>query len=630
MHKCFSICLFSFLLLISFDIIAQCNDWQQAVRYEMDVDFDVKNHRYVGIQNVEYTNNSKDTLKELYFHLYMNAFQPGSAMDVRSRVISDPDPRVTNRIQNLQPSEQGFQRINAITQEESVLTYEVHGTILKVMLSKAALPGKKISLSMLYDAQVPLQIRRMGRMNAEDIHYSMAQWYPKVCHYDDKGWHTNPYIGREFYGHYGSFDVTIRIDSNYTVAATGYLQNPGEIGKGYAELVPEEKQAGEKLIWTFYANKVHDFVWAADPFYKHTTILTEDSILLRFFYRESERNMEEWAKLPAIMSASFAYIQKTFGKYPYKEYAFIMAGDGGMEYPMATLITGNRPLLSLVGVSVHELMHSWYHGVLGFNENMYYWMDEGFTSYASELVMDFLRTNEFLPSRQEPSPLFTGSYRGYYNLVKSGQEEPMSTHADHFNFNTAYGISAYSKGAIYLHQLGYVIGQENLSKTLLAFYSKCAFKHPDDNDLRRIAEKISGIELKWYNEYWVETTKTIDYSITGLESIDTRSTKIAIERTGSMPMPMDVVVTLNSGTKVLYHVPMDLMLRPKTDEKLSDEFVALPAIDWVRKDWSITVPHAEGDIQKVEIDPSLRMADVNRDDNVWPKLPQETEENDRQ
>lgn len=612
---------FSWVVLILMWVVeganGQCDRWKHSIAYEMEIDFDVRSHNYFGKQVVAFTNESPDTLSHLFFHLYLNAFQPGSSMDIRSLTIVDPDNRVADRISQLKPDEIGFQRMQRISQGDTRLRFEEFETILKVYLKEPALPGATTEITLEYDAQVPLQIRRMGRMNNEGIHYSMAQWYPRLCQYDEKGWHTNPYIGREFYGIFGTFDVKIRIDSAYTLGGTGYLQNPDEIGKGYSS--SKTMTDGNLAEWHFKADRVHDFMWGADPEYVHTNIETEDGIILRFFYRENDRTRESWSRLPEIMSKAFDFIQENFGPYPYKQYAFVQGGDGGMEYPMSTLITGHRSLRSLVGVSVHELMHSWYQGVLAMNEARFPWMDEGFTSYASEIVMDHLIREGLIPGAEPKERLHTSSSAGYNNMVKAGIEEPLSTHADHFVRNTAYGISSYSKGALYLHQLSYVIGADNLKKTLLEFYDRCAFNHPNDNDFRRVAEKVSGIELKWYNEYWVYTTKTIDYGIDNVIEVDEQTSRVILSRVGEMPMPVDLYVTLKNGKKIVYHIPLDLMLADKMNEGLGDDYQVASAWKWTYPKYMLTLAHPLDQIETISIDPSMRLQDIERGNNTWPE-----------
>jgi len=209
--------------------------WQQKADYEMKIDFDVNNHQFDGEQTIEYTNNSPDTLYKVYYHLYFNAFQPNSMMDVRSRTIKDPDRRVGDRISKLSPDEIGYHEIQELKQDGQELSYDVVGTILEVQLAKPIMPRSKTKLSMKFHSQVPLQIRRSGRNNAEGIDYSMAQWYPKLCEYDYQGWHANPYVGREFYGIWGDFKVDIEIDDSYVLAGSGIITNAKKIGRGYCD-----------------------------------------------------------------------------------------------------------------------------------------------------------------------------------------------------------------------------------------------------------------------------------------------------------------------------------------------------------------------------------------------------------
>lgn len=604
---------FSFTLLLCTllpaALFGQHGYWQQHATYQMDVRLDVQTHRFVGRQLLTYTNNSPDTLTRAFYHLYFNAFQPGSMMDVRSRTIADPDRRVSDRIFRLKPEEIGYQKIKSLRQNGKVLTYQELETILEVTLAEPILPGGKAVFEMEFEGQVPLQIRRSGRDSAEGISYSMVQWFPKLCEYDADGWHPNPYIGREFYGVWGDFDVRLTLDRNYVVAATGVLQNPEQIGHGYDTkgknlAVPNTPE----LTWHFKAENVHDFAWAADPDYKHVIYQMPNGPELHFFYQPGTQTAT-WEQLPEYTAKAFAYMNQHFGVYPYPVYNVVQGGDGGMEYAMLTLITGNRPLRSLVGVTVHELIHSWYQMVLGFNESLYAWMDEGFTSYASEKVMHHL----FDPD-QLFSNLHDGSYRAYRSLVESGNEEPLTTHADHFNTNSAYSIAAYSKGAIFLHQLSYVIGESALKRTMRRFYDTWKFKHPTADHFIRIAEKESGMVLDWYKEYWVNGTKTIDYSIKTVVG-DDKQTKVTLERIGLMPMPVELEVQYKNGQKEIFYMPMVLMRGQKTAEQTDVRWSPQPAWPWTDTEYTLNIPAAPAQIERLTIDPSRRMADVQPQNN---------------
>ena len=607
------------LLLFAGQLVAQPDRWQQRVSYEMNVDLDAAVHQYHGTQRLRYTNNSPDTLTKVFYHLYFNAFQPGSMMDVRSRTIADADARVADRISKLTPQEQGWIKIRSLTQNGQALRYETNETILEVTLNEPVLPRSTVVFDLEWDAQVPLQIRRSGRDNREGVEYSMTQWYPKLCEYDEQGWHANPYIAREFYGVWGDYDVKIRIDKKYVVAAGGYLQNPLEVGYGYenaGETV--QRPAGDQLTWHFKTPNVHDFAWAADPDYTHTKINADDGSVMHFFWQKGKGYDEQWAQLPAIMNKARNVMNERYGKYQYKEYAFIQGGDGGMEYPLATLITGNRPLNSLVGVSVHEQLHSWYQMMLGSNESLYGWMDEGFTSYASEMVENELSRAGLLTGRVAEENPFAGTYSAYTTLATSGKEEPLTTHADHFDSNYAYSLAAYVKGSVFLRQLEYIIGKQNFDRGLLRYFDTWKFKHPNTNDVIRVFEKQSGLELDWYKEDWVNTINTIDYAVKSVEAEGRKTTRVVLERKGRMAMPLEVMVTYSDGDREIFYAPLESMRGAKPAEDRSPRTV-LPDHRWVDQTYEFDIPERAKKIAKVEIDPSFRMADIDLENNVWVK-----------
>lgn len=584
------------------------NYWQQRVEYNMDIKMNVKSHQFTGKQSLTYYNNSPDTLNKVYYHLYFNAFQPGSMMDMRSLNIEDPDRRVGDRISKLSDDEIGYQHINSLKQDGKDVTYEVNGTILSVNLNEPIMPGAKVTFDMDFEAQVPIQIRRSGRDNAEGIAYSMSQWYPKMVEYDYLGWHTNPYVGREFHGVWGDFDVKITIDRAYTLGGTGYLQNAKEVGHGYNGGKGGKDGKGD-LTWHFKAPMVHDFMWAADPDYKHTTAKVPDGPELHFFYQETEENKDSWAKLPDMMVKTFTFLNKNFGKYPYEQYSFVQGGDGGMEYPMSTLITGNRGFNSLLGVATHELIHSWYQSVLATNESLYPWMDEGFTSYTSDVVMKHL-----LDPNSDRNP-HEGSYGGYFFQANSGKEEPLTTHSDQYATNRSYGINAYSKGAVFLDQLSYVIGQDTFMQGMRRYFNTWKFKHPTAIDFIRVMEKTSGLQLDWYLEQFVYTTNQIDYGIKTALSTN-EATFVTLERVKNMMMPVDLYVTYKDGSKEIYYIPLRMMLGAKNVEDQNIQRMTLEAWPWTNPNYTLKINKPASEIESIEIDATDRMADIDRSNNM--------------
>jgi aminopeptidase N len=236
----------------------------------------------------------------------------------------------------------------------------------------------------------------------------------------------------------------------------------------------------------------------------------------------------------------------------------------------------------------------------------YEWMDEGFTTYISTLA-----EKEVL-NKQSEFPLIS-SYGNYFFLAKSGKEQPQQTNANRYDYNLAYEISAYSKGAVFLSQLGYIIGQKKLKETLREYFKEFKFKHPVPNDFRRVAERVSGIQLKWYLTDWTQTTNTIDYAIKSIEE-KKQKTFITLKRIGSMPMPLDVLVKFKDGTSCIYYIPIPLM-RGEKKNPYALEWVILKDWAWAYSEYQIIINKDKEDIIEVAIDPSFYMADVDRENN---------------
>ena len=634
-----------FFLLIAGSIhhcaLAQPDRWQQRVKYAMDVDMDVTSNRFTGRQVLAYTNNSPDTLYKVFYHLYWNAFQPGSMMDNRSRELGkishgedrngqpqpDWDSRVADRILHLKPDEIGYQKVLSLTMNGVPQSYRVEETILEVKLNKPILPRTTVVFAMQFEAQVPLQIRRSGRDNPQTgVRYSMSQWYPKMCEYDYEGWHPTPYVAREFYGVWGDYDVKIDIDKKYILGGTGYLENAAQVGYGYETPgVQVIRPAGNKMSWHFVAPNVHDFMWAADPDYKHLIRRISNGPVINVLYKNKDHDPGQdtlWARLADAAVIVLPFIEQHFGKYPYKQYSFVHGGDGGMEYPMSTLLVGPG-----LGGAFHEWMHSWYQGMLGTNESVYAWMDEGFTSYAAALVNDYYYETLFkrdstdaglrqiVQNKRTQLPLYhPEAYNAYFDLVRSHLEEPLTTHADHFNTNYAYSIASYCKGEMFLEQLGYIIGAETRDKVLHEYYRLWRFKHPNAADFVRIAEKVSGIQLDWYKEYWVSTTKTIDYGIDSLWE-ENGKTRIRLKMVGKMPMPVDVELRYKDGSREMAYIAQYLMFGEKPVEDPAIPRTTYEPWKWTSPTYTFEVNHRLTDLKVVEIDPSQRMADIDRRNN---------------
>lgn len=597
------------LTVVFFFFFNFCNAqyWQQKVDYTMSVELEAESANYSGTQKLVYTNNSPETLSKVFYHLYFNAFQPGSDMAIRLKNGGDKNGRFKVNIDSLSLDQSGFLNVYSLKQNGKKTKIKEAGTILEVTLNEPIASGESTVLELNFNGHVPDLIRRAGKNSAEGVAFSMAQWYPKLCEYDVDGWNTDPYTGREFHGVWGDFDVKITLDKNYTVGGSGYLQNAKEIGKGYSDRKKPKTKKG-KITWHFVAPNVHDFTFAADTEYVHDVYPGPNGVDLHFFYKNNPEIIENWKKLQPITASLMEYFNEKVGLYPYKQYSVIQGGDGGMEYAMCTLITGERKFGSLVGVTSHELAHSWFQFVLATNETKHEWMDEGFTTFISTLAV-----NEVL-KENKPFPL-ERSYNGYLNLARSGVEQPQSTNANRYHYNYAYESTAYNKGAVFLGQLGYIIGNENLFKTLQAYYNEYQFKHPVPNDVRRIAERVSGIQLRWYLTDWTQTANTIDYAVGEVKAFE-GGTQVVLERKGMMPMPLDILVEFEDGSKEIYYIPITLMRGGKENPY---------PFSWnIEKDWSwsnpkyiLNIPKKTENIKLITIDPSFYLADLNRKNNTY-------------
>ena len=582
--------------------------WQQHVDYTMDIKMDVTNYQYIGTQKLVYTNNSPDVLDKVFYHLYFNAFQPNSEMDARLQTVVDPDRRMVinmgtkqnpiykSRITPLKPNEIGFIKIKSLTQDGVTLSYKVEETILEVRLNKPIQPGEKTIFEMDFTGLVPIQIRRSGRNNKNGVALSMTQWYPKMAEYDFEGWHADPYIAREFYGVWGDFDVTIHIDKDYMLGGTGYLQNPQEVAYSYENKeLPLKLPKGDIYTWHFTAPNVHDFTWVADKNFVHDIKQVPDGATLHFLYKNEPKNQRVWRKMEPIAVKTMEFYNAYVGKYPYQQYSIIQGGDGGMEYGMCTLITGNRSFKSLVGTMMHEMGHAWFQFAVANNESKHPWMDEGFTSF-----IEVMASNKIMNNKGEF--LFDSPYKYYYYMISTGQEEPLTTHADRYATNMSYGINAYDKGNVFLAQLGYIIGWQNLEQTLKEYYKQWSGKHPSPNDFKRVAEKVSGLSLDWYLNEFVETIHYVDYAVKEI-----KEQKITLERLGQIPMPIDVTVDYIDGSSDQFYIPLNLLRGEKPTNA-----VILSDWDWGHQTYSFT---AKKEVKSVMIDKSLLMADVNRENN---------------
>ncbi|MNU12493.1 hypothetical protein D3C71_05170 [compost metagenome] len=605
----------SFIILFAFVISqfqAQQNAYyQQAAQYKMDIDVNAEQFTYQGTQTLKYRNNSPDELNVVYFHLYWNAFKPNSMMD--QRVASqgkNGDSRLQkdgiSRLASIPKNEEGAQNIHWIKQNGKELKFEIQETVMKVYLDKPIKAHSKTTFTMEWDAVIPQQIRRAGRNNKEGVDMTMTQWYPKIAEYDYDGWATFDYVGREFHAPFADFDVTIKINKDYVVGAGGTLLNPKEV-KGY-DASAQIKADQNKATWKWTAKNMLDFAWAADKGYSVESFDVPQGPKVYFVYLKNDKT-KAWGEAKPYVTKYFQIMNSKFGKYAYPSYAFIQGGDGGMEYGMCTMILGEaKNIEDLMGLMAHEGSHSWYQQMLATNEPVRPWMDEGFTSYAESYVM-----HQLFPPKDNRPNAFVEKIDAYRKFLKKQIEEPAVWLGDHHDNGTAYSYASYVKGELYLVQLGYIVGEENLSKIMTEYFKEWSMKHPTDRDFLHIAQKVSGMDLKWFHHYWINTTKTIDYGITDVQYGNT-STTITLVNNSQVPMPIDFSVITADNKMVNYQIPLNMTHTWKTKDAFG-EFTTLKYWPWTQKEYTLTIPYNKSQLRVLGIDFSHRLADVNPEDN---------------
>lgn len=613
------------VLCISSRLFAAGGYWQQHASYTMDVTLQDEIHTLQGTSKIVYTNHAPDTLHEVYFHLYYNAFQPGSMMDERSRAIKSRP--VVDLISKLPKSEWGVYTIPAVNVNGHSARFKITGTIMRVELDQPLAPEASVTLELPnWQVQIPRVIRRGGWGSRENIKYSMSQWYPKIAEYDNEGWQAQEYIAREFYGVWGDFDVTLHLPSKLVVGATGECQNPREVGHGYQLIANGEKEgrilptdASEGMTaWHFTAHNVHDFAWVADPEYIHEWRVVRDSLTIHGFYKKQVA----WLWAHAIDYSEFAIhsYDSLYGHYPYKNFSTTHAGDGGMEYPQLIMITGYRGESSLAGVIAHEIAHQWFYGMLGSNETREAFMDEGFTSFATTQSMQRLWGRYQIPPGTERSWLdwFTpgfdnksDNYRGYQSLAKVGYEEPLVIPHDWFREDINAG-QVYSKTEAILYMLQYTLGDSVFDRGMKNYFDQWHFKHPHLTDFQKVMERTSGTDLDWFFDEWFRTTRTANYAACGVSSDETSGgyeTKLHLKNEGLAVMPVDVLLHYTDGTSQDATIP--LAVNQGNDYHKPDaNRLFFPSWDWVAPSYHKTLLTPKK-VSWFEIDTSWRLQDLD-------------------
>ncbi|WP_276131987.1 M1 family metallopeptidase [Polluticoccus soli] len=607
--------------------------WQQDVHYKIDAEIDETAHTIDASETLEYVNNSPDTLTYVYFHLFQNAFVKGS-------YLHDLEEASGIKVQMGRYEAQGFGTVvQNLKVDSKEVKFELDNTILKVYLPRPLYPGGKTSFTMNFKTYWDngATRRRMKMYDAWGFkHYNGVQWFPKICVYDRKfGWDTYQHLNKEFYGDFGTFDVSLNFPSNYVVEATGALQNRNEVlpdalrekldiknfknkkwNEAPSTITPYVK--GERKTWHYKASNVHDFAFTADPSYRIATTYWKGIECVGIAQEPHAAGWQNSAEYVAKIIKTFS---EDIGMYQYPKMVAADAADG-MEYPMLTLDGGSDP--GYRGLLVHELAHNWFYGMVGSNETYRAALDEGFTQFLTAWGLRRIDGDTLVAAKPKSKyrrkfyePEIVADKRVFvaYTYDALNKEElPLNTHSN--DFHNALGHEGGYRGVYYktasmLYNLQYTLGDSLFQAALQHYFDQWRFAHPYFEDFRSSIIQYTNVDLNWFFDQWIETTKTIDYDIDGIKRIDDNdSFAIKFERKGQMQMPIDFTVTAKDGSLHSFHIP-NTWFTKKTDAtvlpkwygwgKLNEEYTA-----------NVQVPSG---IKHVQLDTSLRLADVDWTNN---------------
>jgi hypothetical protein len=617
--------LFSFIFLLTFlsNSFSQ-NYWQQEVNYNIQVKLDDVNHTISAFETFEYVNNSPHTLDFIYVHLWANAYKNKNTA-LAKQLYANKE----TFLYYADEKDRGWIDSLDFKVDEIPVKWEYdakHIDIAKIYLNQPLLPGQRIVVSTPFKVKLPSgKISRLGHLGQS---YQITQWYPKPAVYDKNGWNQMPYLNQgEFYSEFGSFDVTITLPKNYVLGATGDLQTQSEIDfmnkkvsqtedlysyKQMANVILDRNKeknefpASDKEYKSVqYTQKnVHDFAWFADKRYhvlKGEVELPHSKRKVTSWALFTYMNSYLWSNAIEYINDGTYYYSLWNGDYPYNQVTAVdgtISAGGGMEYPNVTVIGNATSASSLETVIVHEVGHNWFYGILGSNERVHGWMDEGLNTLNE---MRYIATK--YPNNKELSELIlNGKFHfedlNHHDLVSYsckllcyfGEDQPIETHSADFT-SANYGVTMYQKTGLVFHYLKAVLGDEKFDKAMQNYFETWKFKHPDPTDLKVALEKSSTQNLDWLFVDIIPTVKHVDFKI---KRVKTKNN--------------ETFITLKNKGQVLSPAILSVYTNDKSEEIVTEPFKNKLIINYNSKD-----------VNQVIIDEKKQLFEMFTHNNSWNK-----------
>jgi aminopeptidase N len=599
--------------------------WQQDVHYIIKARIDDDQDLAQGDLTLYYQNNSPDTLGHVYFHLYQEAYTAGSYADQLNGDRPTKDDGSTPYAGT---------RIKSLTVEGRETRTEQDNTVLKVWLDEPLPPGVRLTFRIAFSTHWAMGMRRrMKLFNAwGQKHYDGVHWYPRIAVYDRKfGWDTQQHLGSEFYGDFGTFDVELDLPHEYIVDATGWLQNPAEVmppelraaldiklfkDKPWNEepsviIVPEE---GQRKVWKYHAENVHDFAFTADPTYRISEAQWNGVQCIALV---QEPHASGWQNAAEYTARIIEVFSTDFGMYAYPKMIVADARDG-MEYPMLTLDGGRDPWYR--GLLVHEVGHNWFFGMVGNNETYRAFLDEGFTQFLTAWGLERIDGDTLVtePAQSAYEKRYTmpelaresEAYIGYMRDAVRDQVPRINVHSDEFGHEEGLGYRyghVYTKTAVMLYNLQYVLGDTLFRSAMQGYFDRWRMCHPYPEDMRQSFIDDTKVDLNWFFDQWLESDKRIDLAVKRVTGRNKDSGQtIRLQRKGSMHMPVDLRITAKDGTIHDFHIP-NTWFEKKTTATVLPRWIGY---DDLQRNYIVKVDIPSG-IEQVTIDPTHRLADHN-------------------
>lgn len=606
--------------------------WQNSADYFIKVTLDDKLKKISGSETITYTNNSPDELDFLWFQLDQNLFKKdsrgnaiipltGSRNGAKGQDF-DGGYNISSVKLSYENEKKKISKKTIFLDPVSVTGYQIYDTRMKVNLNRPIRPrGGKIKIEIDWSFISPdYGSDRMGVLETKNGRiFNLAQWYPRICVYDDiLGWNTLPYLGAgEFYLEYGTFDIHINVPSDHIVVCSGGLLNPEEVyTKNQIQLLEKAAKSDETVIirgadeindpysrpsendritWKFKIENSRDVAWSSSTSFildaARINLPSGKKSIAMSVYPVESNSMDSWARSTEYTKASIEHYSNKWTEYPYPAAINVAGNQGGMEYPGIVFCDWERKNESLWGVTDHEFGHIWFPMIVGSNERLHAWMDEGFNTFINELSTDEFNDGEY----KEPKR----NMHRFSSYLLREKAEPIATPPDNMK-EINLGLLAYykpSEGLILLREQ--VLGEKRFDEAFKEYIKRWSYKHPTPDDFYRTIENVAGEELNWFWRGWFINNWKLDQAITRVKYVNgdpSQGSIVTIENMQQMPMPVIIEFTTESGAKSRHKLPVEIWKR--------------------NKKWTFKYDSDEP-LKRVKIDPDFVLPDVNSSNNTW-------------